>query len=79
MTPMMFDSPGSGGNVFTLTLFICTLSFPVVCVVSIILSWSFYKSDEVKAALISSLAPLFSLALAAIASVCIDVFRGGLL
>lgn len=39
MTPMMFDSPGSLENPATVTLAISVATFPVVCILAVLLSW----------------------------------------
>jgi Sec-independent protein secretion pathway component TatC len=39
MTPMMFDAPGSLENSATVTLAISIATFPVVCIVAVLLSW----------------------------------------
>lgn len=39
MSPMMFDAPGSEKSHYVWMLFYCVLSFPVLCVVSIVASW----------------------------------------
>jgi hypothetical protein len=39
MTPMMFDSPGSLESPATVTLAISVATFPLVCILAVLLSW----------------------------------------
>ena len=36
----LFDAPGSEKNPVTILLFCAAITFPIVCLISIILSWS---------------------------------------
>ncbi|HYL26984.1 MAG TPA: hypothetical protein VEW74_04055 [Candidatus Nitrosotalea sp.] len=38
-TPMMFDAPGSASNPMTYLMILFVLSFPVLCIISLIGTW----------------------------------------
>lgn len=67
MSPMMFDAPGSERNPAIVIFFWCLISFPVICGLSIFLSWIWYKRERFQAARLVSLAPLLSLIVGATA------------
>ena len=68
MSPMIFDAPGSERNPAAIVLFVCIISFPVICIVSIPLSWVCYKRERFRAARLVSLAPLVNFAVGAFAA-----------
>lgn len=63
LSPMMFDAPGSETNPGIALLLISLLSFPVVVILSIVMSWRFFMKKSFKKALNYSLIPFISLIL----------------
>jgi len=77
MSGMMFDAPGSERNPATIAIFVSVISFPVVCVLSILVSWILYRCGRLEAALLASAAPLVNLLILAVALGCLNWLYGG--
>lgn len=76
-SPMMFDAPGSTQNPFTVALFLSVISFPVVCLLSIVVSWVLYALDRRRAAWLFALIPLIPIVLGALALTGLQLLHGG--
>jgi hypothetical protein len=74
---MMFDAPGSQGNPPTVLLFWSVISFPVLCLFSIVGSWVLYRFTKDTAARLVSLLPLVSGLLFLVGWFWLDVSCGG--
>lgn len=46
MSPMLFDAPGSTHKAENVALFFGALTFPLTCLVAIVLSWLLYRSQK---------------------------------
>jgi hypothetical protein len=77
MSPMMFDAPGSNTNPPVILLFFSTLSFPLVCLVSVILAWVAFGWRKNRGAFWLSLMPLLPVLSALIAIVWLQLRSGG--
>lgn len=84
MTPMMFDAPGSLENPVTVTLALSVATFPIVCVLAVILSWlmallpmlAHFPQHYTWACLLTGL-PLINVAIGGFAIVWLSLFNGG--
>ena len=74
---MMFDSPGSQGNPPTVLLFWSVISFPILCLFSIVGSWVLYRFTKDTAARLVSLLPLVSVLLFLAGWFWLDMSCGG--
>jgi hypothetical protein len=63
MSPMMFDAPGSTENNSLLFAFFSMLAFPVVVVLSLIVSWILFLREKRKAAFLVTLLPFLNILL----------------
>jgi len=45
-TPMMFDAPGSASNPMTYLIILFVLSFPVLCIISLIGTWIVFNAQK---------------------------------
>ena len=77
MSPMMFDSPGSTQNPFTLALFASVISFPIVCLVGIVGAWTLYGKDRPGWARLFIHLPLINFAVLAIAVALLMITNQG--
>lgn len=77
ISPMLFDAPGSENNIFTWMLLLSVLSFPVLTITSIVLSWIFYSNKNYKVAVYCATTPLLSVALFILSIVLLEVSSGG--
>ena len=73
----LFDAPGSEKNPATIVLFCSALTLPVVCLVSIAMSWLFYIRKHFAVAACVSLLPLVNLACGAAALIWLQLFNHG--
>lgn len=76
-SPMMFDAPGSTENPFTVALFLSVISFPVVSLLSIVISWLLYAFDRPRAAWLLALTPLIPIFVGALALTGLQLLHGG--
>ncbi|MBD2258048.1 hypothetical protein [Pseudanabaena sp. FACHB-2040] len=84
MTPMMFDAPGSMENPATVTLAIGVATFPIVCVLAVVLSWTVallpvlaqFPQHYSWACALTGL-PLVNVVVAGLALAWLTVFNGG--
>ncbi|MFQ4139851.1 hypothetical protein PGN35_026410 [Nodosilinea sp. PGN35] len=84
MTPMMFDAPGALENPATVTLALSIATFPIVCVVALLLSWLVFLLPvfanlpyHYSLACGLTALPLINLAVATAALAWISYFNGG--
>ena len=73
----LFDAPGSETNPATILLFCSALSFPVVCLASIALSWILYTRKRWRAACWAAFLPGLNLLAGAAALLFLEFFNGG--
>ena len=84
MTPMMFDSPGSLESPATVTLALSVATFPLVCILAVLLSWLVFSLPVFAtiphrylwACGLTAL-PLINVAIAGLALAWISYFNGG--
>lgn len=76
MSPMMFDSPGSESNPHVIALFAAVVSFPILCLVSIVATWLTWRFTRDAAGrwrrrwpLVSAALPVLSIVAFAIAAI----------
>jgi hypothetical protein len=77
MSPMMFDAPGSDSNPPVILLFVSTLSFPLVCLASVIAAWVAFGLRRNRGAFWLSLAPLLPVLSGVAAIVWLQLASGG--
>ncbi|EKD70349.1 MAG: hypothetical protein ACD_46C00560G0002 [uncultured bacterium] len=61
MSVMMFDAPGSENSFYTMLLFLSVISFPLLAIISIPISWIVYKFQKYNIAIIVALSPILSI------------------
>ena len=76
-SPMMFDAPGATSSAWTIAVASALLSYPVVVVLIIILSWVFFAKQKHKAALILSLVPAVWILINIVLWISIEIFCDG--
>ncbi|HEY9764065.1 MAG TPA: hypothetical protein V6D07_16150 [Trichocoleus sp.] len=84
MTPMMFDSPGSLENPATVIFALSVATFPIVCILAVILSWltallpimARFPQHYTWACTLTGL-PLINVVIGGLALAWIAIFNGG--
>lgn len=76
---MMFDAPGSEDRWATLALVGALMSFPIVCVVSVIESHASRRAENYARACWAASLPLVNLAVGGVAAAWIMIAQGGML
>lgn len=71
---MIFDAPGSTRNPGAILLFLGITSFPVACAAAVVLGWGFYLANHLRFACWSTLLPLTSPLVVALAVYVVDTF-----
>ncbi len=74
---MLFDAPGSEENPATIALFYSLSTFPVICVVSVVLSWILYRRQWSTVACWIACLPLLNVIAGIGAIVYLETFCGG--
>jgi hypothetical protein len=77
VAPMLFDAAGSGSNPATVTLFWSIVTYPVVCLLSIVIGWLFYKFGNPFVGCVVAFVPAINLVAAVVAVICLQIFYGG--
>ena len=73
----LFDAPGSEKNPATVVLFCAALTFPIVCLISIILSWILYARKHFAVACYTSFLPAVNIVCGGTALIWLELFNGG--
>lgn len=73
----LFDAPGSEKNPATILLFICALTFPIICALSIAAAWTTFAMKRFQAACWLSLLPSLNLVGGVAALIWLEIFNGG--
>lgn len=74
---MLFDAPGSEKQLATIVLAVGAMTFPVLCLISLIMSWAAVCDGLLFKACKWTLLPLVSIALGLAAQIWINVFQNG--
>jgi hypothetical protein len=74
---MMFNSPGSENNPITLSCFYSAISFPILIIILIIVTWVMYATKNYKMALFASLSPFIGLLWFIISELALEVINHG--
>jgi hypothetical protein len=73
----LFDAPGSEKNPATILLFFSAATLPIVCLVSIILSWILYRRKKFTLGCYISFLPAINLLCGAAALLWLELFNNG--
>jgi hypothetical protein len=76
--PMMLASPDAGRNPATWALFLAVITFPLVCLAAVALSWVLYACGGVTPACWVSLLPFANVIVAGLAWLALGVFYKGM-
>jgi hypothetical protein len=73
----LFDAPGSEKNPATILLFFSALTLPLVCLLSIVLSWILYARQKFTVACFVAFVPIVNVVCGAGALIWLELFNGG--
>lgn len=76
-SPMMFDAPGSENSSWTIAIVAGILSYPVVTVLAVLVSWFLFVKKKHKASLLVSLIPLVWILINILLWIDIEIFCDG--
>ncbi len=75
----LFDAPGSDKNPATILLFCSAVTFPLLCLVSVVLSWILYARERFTASCWIAFLPVVNVVAGTLALLWLELFNNGLL